>query len=156
LRGRNGLAPITPTSAATKPPTGAQQTVAGYASRMDNANKMLDNLEQVGSSMLGTVSGQGWFPNVLKSSERQQMEQAQRDFINAKLRQESGAAIAQSEFDSASKQYFPQPGDNAAVIEQKRRNREQVIASMQQAAGSAYSTQIDDQNINDILSQFGL
>ena len=54
-------------------------------------------------------------------------EQAQRDFINATLRQESGAAIGKDEFDNARKQYFPQPGDSSAVIAQKAANRKLVI-----------------------------
>lgn len=45
----------------------------------------------------------------MKSDDRQQFEQAQRNFINSVLRQESGAAIADSEFENAKKQYFPMP-----------------------------------------------
>tara|TARA_R110000851_G_scaffold96172_1_gene208666 strand:- start:6283 stop:6534 length:252 start_codon:yes stop_codon:yes gene_type:complete len=48
-------------------------------------------------------------PNFLKTADRKQFEQAQRNFVNAVLRQESGAAIADSEFASAAKQYFPAP-----------------------------------------------
>ena len=51
------------------------------------------------------------------------------------MRRESGAAIADSEFDSAEKQYFPVPGDSPAVITQKRRNRETVINSLRVASG---------------------
>lgn len=62
--------------------------------------------------------------NLTQNSQQQQVEQSQRDYINATLRRESGAAIAESEFDNARKQYFPQVGDRPEVIEQKRRNRE--------------------------------
>lgn len=65
----------------------------------------------------------------------QKAEQAQRDFINAVLRQESGAAIAESEFDNARKQYFPQPGDGDAVIKQKARNRQLAIQALKTNAG---------------------
>ena len=51
------------------------------------------------------------------------------------LRQESGAAIANSEFENAKKQYFPQYGDKPAVIAQKRANREQVIKGFARQAG---------------------
>jgi hypothetical protein len=67
----------------------------------------------------------------------QKVNQAQRDFVNAVLRQESGAAIADSEFENAKKQYFPQPGDKPEVIEQKRQNRERVISSFETNAGPA-------------------
>ena len=44
----------------------------------------------------------------MKSTDRQKFEQAQRDWINANLRKESGAVIADSEFENAAQQYFPQ------------------------------------------------
>ena len=59
--------------------------------------------------------------------QEQQIEQAQRDFINAALRRESGAVISDAEFANARQQYFPQPGDSKQVIDQKRRNREMAI-----------------------------
>lgn len=48
-------------------------------------------------------------PSFLQSAERQKFEQAKRNFVNAVLRNESGAVIADSEFKNADKQYFPQP-----------------------------------------------
>ena len=69
------------------------------------------------------------------NSNQQKVEQAQRDFINAALRVESGASISPSEFENARKQYFPQPGDSAAVIEQKRQNRETEIQSLKLQGG---------------------
>ncbi len=51
------------------------------------------------------------------------------------LRQESGAAINEGEFNNAKKQYFPQPGDSKEVIEQKRLNREAAIKGFDIAAG---------------------
>lgn len=63
-------------------------------------------------------------PYLFKSDEYKQIEQAQRDFVNAVLREESGAAIAESEFENAIKQYFPQPGDTDEVVRQKQINRQ--------------------------------
>lgn len=71
----------------------------------------------------------------MNSTEGQQAQQAQQNFVNAVLRQESGAAINSSEFDNARKQYFPQPGDSQEVITQKRRNRELVISGFARQAG---------------------
>ena len=59
--------------------------------------------------------------NVFLTSDRQKLEQAQRDFANAILRKESGAAISQSEFANTRQQYFPQPGDSEEVIAQNSR-----------------------------------
>jgi hypothetical protein len=69
-------------------------------------------------------------PYLFKSDEYKQIEQAQRDFVNAVLREESGAAIAESEFENAIKQYFPQPGDTAEVVKQKQINREQQFEKL--------------------------
>lgn len=140
-----------------KPITQAQYTVAGYANRADESSNIINGLEETGASKMGYITGSSWFPNLLKSTERQQLEQAQRDFVNAVLRRESGAAIAQSEFDNAAKQYFPQPGDSTEVIAQKKRNRDIVISNLKQASGAAYQgVQMGEQDINDIISQFGL
>ena len=73
--------------------------------------------------------------NTMLSPKSQQAEQAQRDFINAALRQESGAVIAPSEFENARKQYFPQPGDSDEVLAQKKANRQRVIQGFQVVAG---------------------
>lgn len=79
--------------------------------------------------------GLGTALNFTQSAAQQRVDQAQRNFVNATLRQESGAAISPSEWDNAKKQYFPQPGDDASVIEQKRVNREQVISGFKTSAG---------------------
>lgn len=64
-----------------------------------------------------------------------EVARAERDFVNAVLRPESGAAISKDEFESASKQYFPRPGDPIEVVNQKRQNRIQKIAETKAAAG---------------------
>ncbi len=86
----------------------------------------------VGGALGGVVNV---IPGIKPSPKQQQIEQAQRDFVNAVLRQESGAVISPSEFDNAQKQYFPQPGDSQAVIKQKARNRETAIRGLEIAAG---------------------
>lgn len=70
-------------------------------------------------------------PYMFKSDEYKQIEQAQRDFLNATLRRESGAAIAESEFKNAQLQYFPQPGDTPEVVKQKQKNREMQFAKIE-------------------------
>ncbi|PSL86670.1 hypothetical protein C7T35_01505 [Variovorax sp. WS11] len=100
-----------------------------FGTRMQTAGDLLDSLASKGVNQPGLIKraaetvGAGGLANFTQSAEQQQVEQAQRDFINAALRRESGAAIADHEFDNARKQYFPQPGDGEKVIEQKRQNR---------------------------------
>lgn len=84
---------------------------------------------------LSAIPGVG---NFLIGKDRQKYEQAKRDFVNAQLRRESGAAISPSEFESANKQYFPMPGDSAEVIQQKAANRRAAIEAMGREGGPSY------------------
>lgn len=112
-----------------------------FGSRMKESDRILTELEgkysplAVNSKMaaekmpgLGGVAGA--VGNAMLSSEGQMAEQAQRDFVNAVLRRESGAVISEPEFANAQKQYFPQPNDSKAVLEQKRRNRQMAIQGL--------------------------
>lgn len=123
-------------NSAGKPLTDAQSTSLGYAQRVAQASQIIDTLGGKFASgsvqnLLGPV-----VPNLLKSDERQQYEQAQKNFINAVLRKESGAAISDSEFASAKAQYFPQPGDGQGVLDNKKANRDLVYQNLMQSAGN--------------------
>ena len=78
---------------------------------------------------------------------------AKRTFINSTLRRESGAAISESEFYSANLQYFPQPGDTEAEVDQKRKNREDTIRGFRIGAGrGADQLEITPQLIGNMVS----
>lgn len=125
------------TRASTKAPTADQMKAATFADRTRESHAILNDVEsQFISSDPRNLLG-GLAPNVFKSEDRQKFEQAKRNFINAVLRRESGAAIAPSEFESADLQYFAQPGDTPSVLEQKRRNRETAINGLLREAGPA-------------------
>ena len=79
-----------------------------------------------------------------RGENEQKVGQAQRNFINATLRQESGATIQPSEFANAKKQYFPQVGDSPAVIKQKAENRARVINSFRIGAGTQGAKHFDE------------
>ena len=126
--------------------TEAQGKSTGFALRAKQASDILDivgkdgkvqpgALKRVGESVPLVGEGLGTMLNFTQTAPQQQVEQAQRAFVNAILRQESGAAINESEFVNAKKQYFPQPGDSREVIEQKRLNRETAVRSLEVAAG---------------------
>jgi hypothetical protein len=134
----------------TKTPTEFQGKSAAFGLRATEADKILNALKYSPAAINSKASVSSW-PIVggalgaatnkfgLTQSD-QRAEQSQRDFINAVLRQESGAAIADSEFDNARKQYFPQPGDGADVIKQKARARQLSIQGLQMNAGHAALT----------------
>lgn len=114
----------------SKPPTESQATFQLYGTRMEKASKILDDL-----SSFDPKEGASMLPNRLKSPTRQNIEQAERDFLNAVLRKESGATITDVEFENGRRQYFRQPGDSAATITQKKANRDLVTAEFKRLGG---------------------
>lgn len=124
--------------------TEQQSKDALFGARMQEANKILTDLEGEGVSntwvsrlpIIGDRYSQV-MPSVLggANSKQQKYAQAQRDFINAVLRKESGAVIADSEFENAQKQYFPQIGDSDEVIAQKAKNRELAMRMIVNGSG---------------------
>jgi len=114
--------------------TDSQSKAYLFGARMQEADKLLGELSAQGTpsvSLLQQATGSngvtGSIANAIASPKQQQVEQAQRDFVNAVLRRESGAAISDSEFQSARRQYFVQPGDSPPVVDQKARNRRLAI-----------------------------
>jgi hypothetical protein len=129
-----------------RPLTEFQGKATVFATRANEADQILNNIGQGGAVQPGLLKragesipfvgeGIGSMLNVTQSPQQQQVEQAQRNFVNAILRQESGSAIGKDEFASAQKQYFPQPGDSAEVIAQKAANRRSQIAGLSVQAG---------------------
>lgn len=121
-------------TAAPKEMTEGQAKDNGYGSRMAEADAILRSVagkyspQAVNAKIAAeSIPGGATVANWLLSEEGQRAEQAQRDFINAILRRESGAAIAESEFANARKQYFPQPNDKTDTLAQKERNRRIAI-----------------------------
>ena len=104
----------------------------GFANRMYASEAILSEIDSVGADPVQTV--RSFFGNLATTPIRRRYEQARRDFINAVLRRESGAVIAASEFADADRQYFPQIGDDAATIEQKRRNRLRTAKDIRKGA----------------------
>lgn len=112
-----------------------------FATRMENAEKTLGKLDEQGTSLKGAILNSVPGGNYVQSKDYQNYRQAQQEFITALLRRESGAAIAQHEFDNYGKQFFPQPGDGPEVIAQKRQARWNALNSMKSEAGPAYKGQ---------------
>ena len=118
--------------------TEAQSNALIFSQRMRQSNDILEKYEQEGTNIgQALASGIPLVGNYMLSDEYQRYDQARRNFVNAVLRKESGAAIAESEFRNAEKQYFPIPGDSQAVIQQKRKNRELAMKLMEQTVPGA-------------------
>jgi hypothetical protein len=121
-----------------KGPTESQSTARLYAERMAEAEPVFEDLTPPGYGSRAKESLPGNIGNVMLTPEARQWFQAERNFINAVLRKESGAVISDSEFDSARKQYIPQPGDDEKTKAQKRQARETAIRAIGAAAGANY------------------
>lgn len=123
----------------------SQGKALGFGQRAVEAHNIINSLDQELSKTVAAKQGAGNVPligglletavNKGISGGAQKYEQAQRDFINAVLRPESGATITPAEFDNAKKQYFPQIGDKPENIKQKAEAREREIETLKAMAG---------------------
>jgi hypothetical protein len=131
-------APV-PSALAGKQPSKEQFDAATYGRRLEASEGVMDRLAEKGYNR-GDVSEslKAYLPGAFQSGDLKSSDQAERNFVNAVLRRESGAAISDKEFDSAKQQYFPRPGDTPEVLAQKKQNRQQAMVGMQAASGSAW------------------
>ena len=132
-----------------KPLTEGQGKSAGFGIRANDADSIIRDVGGGGDVQPGLIKraaeavpfmgdALGTLTNWTQSEPQQKIEQAQRNFINAVLRKESGAVISPEEFDNARKQYFPQPGDEPGTIAQKQANRQATIAALKTEGAHGY------------------
>ena len=142
------LTPITqdgkPVAGKGAKPTEGERNAAGFAGRMIEASNILNSpniaaaAPGFGSGLAGAVPFVGeTLKNVVQSPETQQYSQAASDWVRAKLRRESGAAIGDEEALREFRTYFPVPGDSPQVIRQKTQARELATQAMVLSSGSA-------------------
>lgn len=115
--------------------TDSQAKALLFGQRAKDADAILNKMAAAGTNRPSIIKqGVEGIPGVggalgaaanafIATPDQQSVEQAQRDFVNAVLRRESGAVISPSEFANAQQQYFPQVGDTPQVIAQKAKNR---------------------------------
>ena len=140
--------------------TEGQGNATAYGMRMAQADAILKPLEASGlkntglirsgvsgtlgaTPLIGDALARGsdnifnTLPTILGglNEDQQKTVQARVNFVTAVLRKESGASISPTEFATAEKNYFPAPGDSAAVVKQKQDAREMAIKAMKLQAG---------------------
>ena len=118
----------------------SQYAAGNYAHRIEQTKDVLEELMQKGfdpGSLYNMIKSPDAF-NAIKDTDQRRYAQAMRNFINATLRRESGAAIAESEFKNANKQYFAQLIDDKETLAQKEENRARVLDAFKAEAGGAY------------------
>lgn len=129
------------------PRTFNQQQVisAEFANRMIAADQNVERIYRRGFQ--GNEITRGDIPLVgglIRGEDERQYDQAVDDFITAVLRRESGAAISQSEFDTAYRTYFPSIGDGPETIAQKQALRRRAIENMMAGSQGAFEEMFGD------------
>ena len=125
-------------------PTEGETNAAGFAQRMELAQSIINSLPAGSQPGAGTRTLEaipfvgGALARTGQNVQTQQFDQAAQDWIRAKLRKESGAAIGVDEAKQEYATYFPMVGDSAEKIAQKAEARRVVTLGMQKSAGKAY------------------
>lgn len=123
------------TGVSSKPLSGNEGKATGFYMRANNSNQIITELEETGTDLGQFILGKIPMTNFARSPEFQRLDAAKRDWISAVLRLESGAAIADTEFENYDMAYFPQVGDSPAVLDQKRKSRLIIESTLKVQAG---------------------
>lgn len=106
-------------------------TGAATAGR-NGARGVTDSLIRSLPAGIGESAAANW----LVSSDRQKAEQSGREFINAILRKDSGAALTDEEQRIYGKTYLPQAGDSQEVLQQKANARTRTLLGIRGGLGN--------------------
>jgi hypothetical protein len=145
---RSGIEPV---PGSPKPPgaaaTESERTAATLLSRLEFSENQLRNAVAenpdaaspgVGASIAGAIPFVGeQARNLANSSERQRVEAAQMDILDAALTLGTGAAYTREQLEGYRKSYFPQIGDTQDTIDDKAARLQNVINAAKIKAGRA-------------------
>ena len=126
-------------------PTGEEIKASGFAARMESVSSLLDKLEAGANKpfisqaqfLIGELPSGKFLQSKSMTPEQQQYATAAREWIRAKLRKESGAAIPAEEMQEEYETYFPMPGDTPQRIKLKSDLRKQNTIEMRAAAAGS-------------------
>mgnify|MGYP003122607452 CR=1 FL=1 len=147
------------------PFTEGQTKDAGFAYRMEQALRRIEELEGSGFDpanfkdvlvdYLGGDTGEGvrgWLERLLLNPKYKQYERAKYDFSTAQLRKETGAVINDSEIVWIDNTYFPRILDDEVTLGDKKEARRAATGGMRVGAGKAYDKVIEA--VDDFKSSF--
>ena len=140
--------PLTGSTGGAKATEG-ERKAATLLKRITDSSKQLANVTSVAPSAQkpGLIAsgleslpfGLGNIPaNALKGANRQRVEAAQLDILDAGLTLSTGAAYTREQLEGFKKSYFPQINDDPNTILDKQDRLNSLIESAKIAAGSAY------------------
>lgn len=132
-------------AAPIKDPSGEESKSAGYAFRMNQANKIINDFEAskkglptYAPSIAGGVPFVGdYLERKFQDKDQQLYKNAALAWLRAKLRDESGATIQNLESSNEYKTYFPVVGDEPETIKQKAYLRDIAEREMILKSGKA-------------------
>ena len=128
----------------TGAPTEGERTAATLLQRLQFSQQQLKDVlkntpsaakPQALPSMVGKISDVG--ANLLQTPERQQIEGAQLDLLDAALTLGTGAAYTKEQLKGYQESYFPQIGDAPQTIKDKEARLANVIKAAEIKAGRA-------------------
>ena len=161
--------PIAGTEKKKSPFTADQTKLAGFAVRMENALRIIEDLEKKGFNPRNVrdyllqntpIIGDTALTYILQSPQFKQYERAALDFMTAQLRFETGAVIAESEIQWVDATYFPKLGDDPVTLGQRADSRRTAFQAIKGGAGKAYDEvkksmgQVDDSSKEELIKRF--
>lgn len=130
-----------------KPPTEDEKKSAGYAIRLQNNLNLINGIvEKNPSAKQASIlrTGLGKLPFFgeglsasLASNDRERIEAAQLDMLDAALTLNTGAAYTKEQLEGLRKSYFPTPLDNEETIKDKADRVQSLIDTAMVRAGQA-------------------
>jgi len=146
------LTPIKPSDSPKSPNSQDARQSAGALARLESSMEILDRVGKTKPSALSpglpqelvrSVTEMG--ANYLTSADRQKVESAQLDALDAALWLATGAAYNKEQLRGLTKAYFPQVGDKAGVQAEKKAKLDVVIKSARIRAGAMAGDQTQNQ-----------
>ncbi len=139
--------------------TGAERMAMNFYNRGVEGHGTASALEdKIGKMGLVEQTRLQSAPNWMQSQDGQTYRQAQREFTEARLRKESGAAIPPDEYQNDARTYFAQPGDTPQTLAQKKTARETILKGLKNEAHRAiaeFETGAPDETpISDVVLSF--
>jgi len=134
--------------------TQSEKNALGFYLRGKDAVDTISTIEDdIKAKGLAGQARLEYAPNFLQSQENQVYRQLQRQFTEARLRKESGAAIPPAEYEADAKTYFAQPGDTNETLARKEQARSVVLESLRIGAGNAYKNYVGENSADTSASE---
>lgn len=139
--------PADPANSTLGTPTEGERKSATLLSRLENSLGQMntaigENESAAKPGILASIAGRIPFSgeyarNLVNSSERQRVEAAQLDMLDAALTLGTGAAYTKEQLEGYRKSYFPQLGDSEDTVADKQARLDNIVEAARIGAGRA-------------------